>query len=217
MARKKIHFEEENENWLITYADTITNLLAFFVLIVSVSTIDQTAWSEVNNSVKAKLNQKEVKSSLTQIKETLDSVLAQEKADSLVDIKLDADGIKMNVLSKGMFNSGEAELLDDGKSVVDRVVSAITSSDIKNFKIDVEGHTDDVPISNDFYKSNWELSTSRASQTIQYLIDRGVEPARLKASGYGDTKPIKPNKDAIGKPIDKNRAFNRRVVLRIYY
>ena len=59
-----------------------------------------------------------------------------EKVDSLVDIKLDADGIKMNVLSKGMFNSGEAELLDEGKSVVDRVVSAITSSDIKNFKID---------------------------------------------------------------------------------
>jgi chemotaxis protein MotB len=57
MARKKIHVEEENENWLITYADTITNLLAFFVLIVSVSTIDQTAWSEVNNSVKEKLNQ----------------------------------------------------------------------------------------------------------------------------------------------------------------
>jgi chemotaxis protein MotB len=59
MARKKIHFAEENENWLITYADTITNLLAFFVLIVSVSTIDQTAWSAVNNSVKEKLNQKE--------------------------------------------------------------------------------------------------------------------------------------------------------------
>ena len=94
MARKKIHVEEENENWLITYADTITNLLAFFVLIVSVSSIDQTAWSEVNNSVKEKLNQKEVKSTLAQIKETLDSVLVQEKADSLVDIKLDADGIK---------------------------------------------------------------------------------------------------------------------------
>ena len=71
--------------------------------------------------------------------------------------------------------------------------------------------------SNENYNSNWELSTSRASHTIQYLIDKGVDAGRLKASGYADTKPIKPNKDAIGKPIDKNRAFNRRVVLRIYY
>ncbi len=218
MSRNIKHRSEEHEeNWLITYADTITNLLAFFILIVSMSRIDQNIWAEVSKGLKSKLNQKEVKTSLNTVKDRLDSLLKKEEQAGLIDVKMDQDGIKMNILSRGVYNSGEAELLDEGKGIVDRVINAINSTKSNTFKIDVEGHTDDVPIKNDFYKSNWELSTSRASNAIQYLIDKGISPDRLKASGYGDTKPLFPNKDVKGNPIDKNRAFNRRVVVRIYY
>jgi chemotaxis protein MotB len=97
------------------------------------------------------------------------------------------------------------------------VLQALEEIGFYQFKIDIEGHTDDVPISTARFPSNWELSVSRASNVVKYFIAHDISPDRLKASGYADTQPIVPNRDSLGTPIPENRARNRRIVIRIYY
>ncbi|MBT5495044.1 MAG: OmpA family protein [Alphaproteobacteria bacterium] len=82
--------------------------------------------------------------------------------------------------------------------------------------MDVEGHTDDVPIRTARFPSNWELSASRASSVVRYFIEQGIKPSRLKAAGYADTKPKLPNKDIFDEGIPENREKNRRVGLRLH-
>jgi chemotaxis protein MotB len=81
----------------------------------------------------------------------------------------------------------------------------------------VEGHTDNMPISNERFPSNWELSSARASNVVQYMISQGIDPMSIKASAYAETRPEAPNEDAKGIAIPKNQAANRRIVVRIYY
>ena len=87
-----------------------------------------------------------------------------------------------------------------------------------NFRIDVEGHTDNVPISRSLsnYPSNWDLSIARSLGVVKSFIKNGIEEDRLKASGYADTKPLVPHVDKKGKDIIANRARNRRIEIRIY-
>jgi chemotaxis protein MotB len=84
------------------------------------------------------------------------------------------------------------------------------------YYVDVEGHTDDVPIHTPQFPSNWELSTLRATGVVRYLIKIGLEPDRLKAAGYADVNPKVPNLDLFGAPIPENRAKNRRIVIRLH-
>ena len=87
------------------------------------------------------------------------------------------------------------------------------SSDL--YSIDIEGHTDDAPISTPQFPSNWELSSARASAVARFLIGRGIKPERISVIGYADTKPKVPNRNAAGNPIPENRQENRRVMVRV--
>ncbi len=84
------------------------------------------------------------------------------------------------------------------------------------YAVDVEGHTDDAPISTPKFPSNWELSTARATIVVRFLINAGIEPEFLKASGYADVKPKLPNRDLFGEAIPENRKKNRRITLRLH-
>jgi chemotaxis protein MotB len=119
--------------------------------------------------------------------------------------------------NSSLYNSGESELNEEGKEKINRIVTVINSFSNSSFIIDVEGHTDDNPISNEKFESNWELSVLRATNVVKYFCEQHIAPARLKASGYADTKPLKPNRDGAGNPIPLNQAMNRRVVIRIHY
>ncbi len=78
--------------------------------------------------------------------------------------------------------------------------------------IEVEGHTDDLPISNEQFPSNWELSSARATGVVKYLLESGIEKERLKASGYADSRPKEGLDDL---PLSEQRKANRRVVVSI--
>ncbi len=121
--------------------------------------------------------------------------------------------IEMN--SASSFAAGSATLSDDGKKALDAVIATVNSDKFKNFTITVEGHTDDSPINTLQFPSNWELSTGRAAAVARYFLEHGVAAQRLRASGYADTFPKVPNRDAAGKPIPANQAQNRRVVIKL--
>lgn len=217
---KPLHGEEPGELWLITYADLITLLLCFFILLFASANVDQNVWDRVKASYRSKVKSKVVATPLSEIKHQLDSMLMKEVKDKNLEIENLDNGINMRFLSNSFYNSGDAKLLPEGKEIVDKIfeiINSVSKAKKADFHIDVEGHTDDNPINNISFPSNWELSVARASNVVRYLIERGMEPGRLKASGYADTQPVVPNRNAKGEPIPNNQSINRRVVLRIHY
>jgi chemotaxis protein MotB len=120
-----------------------------------------------------------------------------------VHIAIEQRGLVIRVLTdRLLFTSGSATLESQGQPLLSEIAALLTIDHVH--PIDVEGNTDDVPISGPF-PSNWELSTARASTVVRFLIGKGVEPQRLSATGYADQRPIATNSTAAG------RALNRRV------
>lgn len=205
-------------SWLLTYSDMITLLLAFFVVLIAVSYVDLNLFEQLKEGLRSEITKTEqVRTPLAEVKRDLDRLLAEEKERGVVDITLDREGIKVYFYSNYFYESGEAVMLDQGQQIVDKVLQALEEIGFYQFNIDIEGHTDDVPISTARFPSNWELSVSRASNVVKYFIGHDIDADRLKASGYADTQPMVPNRDSLGNPIPENRAQNRRIVIRIYY
>jgi len=206
----------DEESWLLTYADTITNLMGFFALLLALSVIDKSKFKVFTNSVKEQLTNEEVSNSLEDLKKQLDSVFVKQTAQGVLDINMDRTGINMVAKNASFFASGEAVLLPEGEKIIQTVTKKIKGISDK-FSVDVEGHTDNVPISNMQFPSNWELSSARSSNVVKYMISQGIDPMSIKASAFADTRPAAPNEDANGKPLPKNQAENRRILVRIYY
>lgn len=216
--RGRLSGNNGQDAWLLTYSDVITLLLAFFVVLIAVSYVDLNLFEQLKQGLRSEISRTErVRTPLAEVKKDLDRLLAEEKQRGVVDITLDRDGIKLFFYSNYFYESGEAEMLSQGQSIIDKVLQALNQIGYYQFKIDIEGHTDDVPISTARFPSNWELSVSRASNVVKYFIDHDINPDRLKASGYADTQPQVANRDSLGNPIPENRARNRRILIRIYY
>ena len=123
-------------------------------------------------------------------------------------------GVRLEINSTHLFTSGAAQVNPQIKPMLMQVAVAIQDVDLRNFVVEVEGHTDDSPLpSGARYASNWELSTARATGVVRFLEESGVERGRLKASGLADTQPSLPNRDEFGQAIPDNQAANRRVVI----
>lgn len=209
---------EEDQEWLLTYSDMITLLLAFFAMLIAVSQTDIALWEQMKQGMRSDVAGKEkVETPLAEIKIDLDSLLLEERNQGLVGVVLDKNGIVLSFNSNSLYNSGEAILLPSGERIITKVTQALNVLGYYQFRVDVEGHTDNVPISTPRFPSNWELSVARASEVVKFFIREGVDADRLKASGYADTKPVLPHVDEFGRDIVENRAANRRIVIRIYY
>jgi chemotaxis protein MotB len=102
-----------------------------------------------------------------------------------------------------LFESGSVDLNHESYPILDNIVQIVDH--YSEYTVNIKGHTDDKSISTSRFPSNWELSAIRATTVLQYLIKKGIDPARLTATGYGDLFPLAPNNSV------ENRALNRRV------
>lgn len=118
-------------------------------------------------------------------------------------MRRDPDGLVISLREVGFFESGSAEMKAASQQAFDRIATMLRQH---NCGLRVEGHTDNVPVHNSQFSSNWELSTSRATEIVRILLVReGYNPARLSAAGYAEFHPIASNRTAEG------RGLNRRV------
>jgi chemotaxis protein MotB len=117
--------------------------------------------------------------------------------------------------SAAFFASGSATLSDSGLAILGVLLGRLQSSEFAGYRITVEGHTDDEPISSPQFPSNWELSAARAAAVVRCFVEHGIPAQRLRAAGYADIRPLAPNRDAAGDPIPENQAKNRRVVIEL--
>jgi chemotaxis protein MotB len=229
--RKKKHEEDEGggERWLITYADLITLLLAFFILMYTMSKQDSKKYQEVaahlkaifsgSNSVLAtgnvagkvpvELSFKGGAENVAALKEQLEKELReignQGPGNKLEKISLISDerGLVVRAMENAFFDTGKADLTLRARTALDGIAPVV-----KNMPnhVRVEGHTDNVPINTNEFRSNWELSVRRATEVVRYLIERhGFPPDRISASGYAEYRPIAANDSP------DNKALNRRI------
>ena len=144
-------------------------------------------------------------SELEQAKRLLEDRLRKEIDDKEVRIEMAEKGVTIIFLSEVLFDSGKADIKKDALKSIDKLAKVLVEN-IGNRNIGIEGHTDNEPIKYSGWKSNWELSTARAMSVLHYLVDeKGIDPKRVSATGYGEYRPVVSNDTAEG------RRQNRRV------
>jgi chemotaxis protein MotB len=214
LRRRRETFDNDGGGWLVTYADAITLLLAFFVMILSVSDLNQGKVEALREGLATTLTKEDVATPFTDIKKELDKIIQQHDMSQNVAVDIDAKGVRVEFSNFSLYDSGKAALRAQALPMLDEVSKVIETTSHKTHLIEVEGHTDDVPISTPRFPSNWELSSSRASNVVKYLIVKGIDKSRLKAAGYADSRPKQDLK--LNQVFDNDmRAANRRVVIYI--
>lgn len=211
--------------WLLTYADLITLMMAFFVIMYAMSKADVAKFNSLKNSLAVAFRTEGTASSLIYTqqgtqpveqamtmdgsKETEDfqdiirKVQANVKDQRQIAFIVDERGLTIRFLDNVLFDLGQAELRQDSLTMLDAVGAALKNTPRY---IRVEGHADNLPINTVQFPSNWELSASRSIAVTRYLIGKhGADPRRLASLGYGEYRPLYPNTS------EENRAKNRRV------
>ncbi|MCC2957044.1 flagellar motor protein MotD [Massilia sp. IC2-477] len=238
MARKRYDEgtgAEHHERWLISYADFITLLFAFFVVMYAISIVNEGKYAVLSEalgdafggrqvapqaytSVEPVLplshivNRKRIEAAkrererMQTLAKDLNATLLPLVKSGQVRVTQNARGIGIELNASVLFAQGEATLQQDAREVLGQVAGLLKKDP---HRIEVEGHTDLLPITNDKYASNWELSAVRAASVVRLFIENGIADARLSAIGHGATRPVAANDSPAGQ------ARNRRVAVMI--
>jgi chemotaxis protein MotB len=250
MARRRKRFilnTNNHDRWMVSYADFITLLFAFFVVMYAISSVNEGKYKILSNSLGEAFSNKlqqnnevdnvqteavpttiqpiplensatvdveirrvlseeilKERKQLSEVSEQFEQVLAPFIDDKLVSVKKNDYWIELEMNSEMLFLSGESELSKKVMPVLKKIAEVINP--LPNM-INIEGHTDDIPIDNTKFRSNWDLSSARATSVVHEFVREGISPSRLSAIGYGEFHPIGDN------TIETGRFKNRRVVL----
>jgi chemotaxis protein MotB len=235
--------EDNPDRWLVSYADFITLLFAFFVVMYAISSVNLSKYNALTNamgsaftgnnpqSIQVKKIEVKPQPEKTIIKPLPLSYLYQEKLrrereymarvgaelsnklsnliqDGKVQVMQNNRGVRIDISDSVLFTSGSADIAEDAIDMLNEIAMILNSN--PRF-IQVEGHTDNTPIHNQLFYSNWELSAVRATTVVRLLNQAGITANRLSAIGYGDTQPLSSSDTEFG------RAKNRRVSIMILY
>ncbi len=213
--KKKVKTDEGGDEWLTTYADSITLLLCFFVLLLSVSEPKMDKFEALTEGFASGFVEDMIELPFKTVMEDFQLIIEDNAVELDVAAEFTDKGVQLDMSASALFMSGTANLKPEAEPLLEELIIAIEEMELDNYQIDVEGHTDDVPTNSSLFPSNWELSAARSASIVRFMIDKGVAPSRLRAIGYADTRPKVPNLDAQGNPIAENRALNRRVIIHV--
>jgi len=250
--RRPAELHINHERWLVSYADFITLLFAFFVVMYSISQVSESKYRvlsstlmeafeparslrpiqvgdlsrtpstsaidirgdergdtdrpELGEALSPDLTEPAGLGALGELGERIGEHFAELIGDDLVTVHANEYWLQIELRDSILFGSGSADPSVQAQEIFSEMAGLLADYDNP---VQIEGHTDDRPISNLRYPSNWELSTARASAIVKLLMDSGVNPRRLSAVGYGEHQPAATNETEAG------RALNRRVTLMI--
>ena len=244
MNRRAHKSHVSQERWLVSYADFITLLFAFFVVLYASSQADNKKQTMVSASIESAfralglfadakrrpglassagqgteapampmnivmgedvLAPAKVKEDLERIRQDLEQTLSNQVAQHTVSIQMGRDGLVISLREAGFFNSGSATPKPETLATLRQIAASLGRTP---YDLRIEGHTDNIPIHNDEFDSNWELSAARATHIARIFLDMKAMPAeRISAAGYAEFHPVASNDTVDG------RAENRRVDL----
>lgn len=210
--------------WLITYADLVTLVLVFFVLLFSLSKMELGDMTEALKSYEITVGTETPKTSLFDIINTgsvgkgkklddltgmrevdilkeINSFISRKSLEGSIEAEFTEGRIVLRVEGKVLFDSGSADLLPEAAYILSDIIQIIENN--PQYDVDIQGHTDNRPINTPEFASNWELSAIRATTVLRFLIKNGVFQDRLTATGFADLKPVASNNNPEG--MRKNR------------
>lgn len=215
------------DRWLVSYSDFITMLFGLFVVLYAFAKADQSKQQQVTAAIDAAfrsmgmpvaqeqnlppntamsdsvVSPEDIRDDLERIRRELSGALAAQLAGHTVSISMGRDGLVISLREAGFFASGSAAPKPESLSTLRQVAVSLGRTP---YDLRIEGHTDNVPIHNAGFDSNWELSSARATRIARLFLElKSVPPDRLSAAGYSEFHPVASNSTAEG------RALNRRV------
>ncbi|MED3624034.1 OmpA family protein [Neobacillus thermocopriae] len=233
MRKKRRRFDDEheehiNESWLIPYADILTLLLALFIVLFASSIIDAEKFRSIMESFKSELtgtkinttnltveppsDKKQVdeeseearkeQAELDELLSKLEKFVTDNHLQAVITLQDSKRGVEIALKEVILFDQGKADLKESSYPTLDVLVNLAKT--VSN-PISIEGHTDNVPIKNSKYPSNWELSSARAVSVLHYFASKGIAQDRMQFVGYGEFKPLYPN------DTEEHKQSNRRV------
>ena len=211
--------------WMATFADMMTLLLCFFILLLSFATMDVQKFRDAMGSIQEALGVQfehdgqfeAIASSPLQLDaeegsgaigedrallDELNAAIAEEGMDDQIGAEIDGRGVVVRIDGQVLYPLGNAELKPEANPILTRIAALVRGTE---HRVMIEGHTDDIPIRTARYPSNWELSTARAIAAMQFMVDENVPAERVGVAGYADLRPLEPNDS------ETHRAANRRV------
>ncbi|MDS4016188.1 MAG: flagellar motor protein MotD [Candidatus Accumulibacter sp.] len=239
MARRRFDDEHDNhERWLVSYADFITLLFAFFVVMYALSSVNEGKYRILSDSMVSAFRNLPVQATgqvptmvpspvpksgvlaakpqevarqkqrekMRNIAKEIMEVMAPLVEQGKVRVLETSRGVSIEINDSILFSPGQALIQAQLAKAMQSIAEVLVSAE---FPITIEGHTDNVPIKNTQFPSNWELSAVRATTVLRLFADAGIAAERLTAIGYADTRPVEPNL------LPDGRARNRRVTILI--
>src|SRR5438270_4369721 len=196
----------QDELWLISYADMLTLLVGFFVLIIASVPIER---AQFGRSAAALTGTH--RTPLEDLRDKIDALIARTpELKDKVRTRDDAEGLGIEFRDALFFDSGSARLREEAQPAIGEIARLLR--ELPGRPVTIEGHTDDVPINTSSFHSNWELSSQRAINVLQALQTSGRPRDRMSARAYADTPPLSP---AAEHDVEQRRASNRRVLIRV--
>ena len=229
MSNGRKRDSKSTASWMVTYADMMALLLCLFVLLLSFAGVDSDSFrknagpiAQAFNAIPSSLPSSLVSSPIVtlipldaeptepqqrQMTETLEDVLLNEIAGSMVVVVAKGNSVVIRFPGRAAFPSGSAELADSFLPIIDKI--GHTLSKVKG-QIIVAGHTDDTPITTRTFRSNWDLSSARAVSVVHQLLAQGeITSDRVTAQGFAESRPLAAN------DTPENRSKNRRVEITV--
>lgn len=208
--------EEDTEGWLMTYADTITLLMAFFVILFTLSEPTPEKFANLAEQLRLEgFTKVSRESEARELKKQLQLMLEDSGFDQYASVTETDKTIDMELASTSFFEPGSARFNEKALPILEKVAQGLKRFERSALAVEVEGYTDDTPIATARFPSNWELAGGRAANVVRFFIARGVDPEMLKAVSFAETHPKVQNRDSAGNPIPANQELNRRVVIRV--
>ena len=202
------------ENWLVSYADMMTLLFIFFVVIASFSTPDAQKLEKLQSETSESMGVEYINPYDT-LKQELKKTFKEHSILKNVKIVQLPNGLNVIFKSQNFFASSSAKITPKTLEVLKSIGTKIAPLS-KKLYVHVEGHTDDLPIVTKQYPSNWELSLRRASEVVRVFESQGVDHQGLRPVGLADTEPfLKLSKEMSKEEKGKARSQNRRIVIKI--
>lgn len=200
--------------WLISLSDLMILLFIFFVVLFSftykkISALDMKRISEIMRTGKIP------EMPADKLKKQLDEFTETEKLKEMIDVIKEDDTIRLEIKDRVLFASGQYIPHESGTVVLSKLAKILETVP-KEFKVGIEGHTDDIPLRSEAIRDNWELAARRAL-AVFYVMNLSNElQKRIVVMAYGEQKPLVPNRDPTGLLLPENQARNRRVTLRLF-
>lgn len=205
-----------DNSWMETYGDMVTLLLCFFILLAAISKVDTVLFEAVQSGMTKEIGKQPPQRPIESLKREVMDVVAAFDSQNATDVGTDDRGLVLNLDGGSLFPAGSAELKPEVMNLLKEMGATLANERFANYRIEVQGHTDDVPTKTALFPSNFDLAAARALSTMRALIAFGVPESRMLVTSFGPYAPRVPNHMDDGTPLPQNQALNRRVSIRVY-